>query len=623
MLRLGLIFCALPALGAVNFECVDTSQTYQNLTANPAARNPLYTKLVGTAFTVDAVAIGAGGVRSTGFVANNVRVELFDDSTVPAPACSAYAGPVASQLVNFTAANQGRRTLTFTLNRAYRKLRCRVTDTSSPPAVVGCSSDTFTVRPTQFTSVTSTANADASGVSATRTPIVKAGAPFSITANTNTVGYNGSPSLNTTLINASGSVVGSLTGVFSAAANSATGNGASGAAFAYGEVGYLQLRPNAVFDNTFSQASGDVGNGDCIDSGANQFSNVLVGGKYGCRFGNMTNTAFFGRFVPDHFTLAATSLSGQCGSSNMMYMDQTAMDASHTPQPWLVALIEARNTLNAVTRNYTGVFAKAVVTPQLENNNGGVAIGNTRLNLPLVTWSNGSYPFSLMSFKRLAAPDGPYDALDIGLGVSDEAGQVLLTDRDMASTNTSCISDTSGKSDGTCTAKKLSSQPFKLRYGRLKLNNAFGSEVLPLPLVMRLEYWNGSAGWQLNSLDTCTALAPTNVSFSFPAGTSAKPNQLSACATAITSSGSSPTQKWTLSAPGAGRQGWADIAVNLNVASGNQCSATGMAGPAAVSAYLPWLQYNWTGSGVSDPKARVNFGLYKNAPEFIYLRELH
>jgi hypothetical protein len=44
---------------------------------------------------------------------------------------------------------------------------------------------------------------------------------------------------------------------------------------------------------------------------------------------------------------------------------------------------------------------------------------------------------------------------------------------------------------------------------------------------------------------------------------------------------------------------------------------------AATPANLPWLQWKWTGSTYDkDPKAKATFGLFKNADEFIYLREM-
>jgi MSHA biogenesis protein MshQ len=132
------------------FECIETSKTYNNLTATPSARNPLHTKLAGSNFKFDIVALQALGVQSTAYTATgNVVVELFDDSATPRPACNAYSSPVASQAITFAATDLGRKTLpaNFNLPNTYSKLICRVRDSNLTPNVYGCSSDGFSVRP--------------------------------------------------------------------------------------------------------------------------------------------------------------------------------------------------------------------------------------------------------------------------------------------------------------------------------------------------------------------------------------------------------------------------------------------------------------------------------------------
>lgn len=156
--------------------------------------------------------------------------------------------------------------------------------------------------------------------------------------------------------------------------------------------------------------------------------------------------------------------------------------------------------------------------------------------------------------------------------------------------------------------------------GRARLQNAYGSELLNLPVPFRLEYWqDATSAWQVNSSDTCTIVTPANFAFAFPAGTAGKPNNLSACETAITVAGSPPGYALTLSRPGSGNDGWTDMTLNLGVAaSGTQCSLAGGAGSASTTANSPWLQYNWTGT-VGNPSARATFGIYK--PPVIYRRE--
>ena len=49
------------------------------------------------------------------------------------------------------------------------------------------------------------------------------------------------------------------------------------------------------------------------------------------------------------------------------------------------------------------------------------------------------------------------------------------------------------------------------RQGRLRIGNAYGSELLDLSVPVQSQYWNGTAVVQ-NSADNCTSLAGSNVS---------------------------------------------------------------------------------------------------------------
>jgi MSHA biogenesis protein MshQ len=650
-----------------NFECQETATTYNIQSPSPAVnlRNPLYTKLVGTDFKFDVLALQSTGAVATTYTGSNVTVELFDDSATPALACNALSSPVSTQQISFLGADLGRKTLTTNINltKAYRKLRCRVTDTSIVPAVSACSSDRFTVRPKSFDLISSTNVAvGGTGSDASVLPAIKAGLPFNLNVNTSTAGYDGLPTIDPTLLEwpvapaggrslsapEFGTGTNALAGSFSSAAAIATGNGASGNAFTYNEVGYFRFKPQGVYDNSFTAYSNDSTIGICTvdaanpcDCTPNESNTADASGKYGCKFGNAVTTDYFGRFIPHHFTLVSSSLSdpaitpSACVAAGVIYMDQPFT---------LSAIIEARNLANTATLNYNGAaFGKVPVIAQVENANSGVAVLN-RLILPnpvsppipsVQPWVGGRYSFIAKQFTRLTPADGPYDALTIGVSVADEAG-VLLIERDMDNlTSSTCTPDSLGTSDGNCTGKNIIPKPvpapvpsftptIKMRHGRLKLSSVYGSERLKLAIPIKLEYWNGTA-WAVNTLDTCSAVAASNFSLSFPNGTTAKPNNLAACETALSLTGLSPAQSISLSAPGTGNNGWTDVTLNLVAPSGNQCSSVGAVGAVSVGLSWPWLQYHWTGAGTAlqNPTARATFGIFKKANEFIYLRELY
>jgi hypothetical protein len=160
-----------------------------------------------------------------------------------------------------------------------------------------------------------------------------------------------------------------------------------------------------------------------------------------------------------------------------------------------------------------------------------------------------------------------------------------------------------------------------MRYGRARLSNANGSELLNLPIPIRLEHWSdASNGWVLNRADTCTTFQASDFAFSFPAGTG---NNLAACETAVAVSGTAPSLNAILTKPGSGNSGWTDVSLNLGgSASGNRCTAIGGAGAGSTTSAQPWLQFDWTGSGIGNPSARARFGAYKGSTNVIYFREL-
>jgi len=607
-----------PSTSAASFECLASAS------ALPAR---LFTKLAGIPFAFDVVALKTNGSIETGFVgidayglpgpSKAVTVELVNSSI--GSTCTAWSPlvtPVSLQLT-FTNTDQGRKTLSgITSSNAYANLRCRVTDSNQTPSVVACSSDNFAVRPLNPTLTTT---ATAAAPSKLATPAFKAGTTFTLSAQNNP-SYTGTLALDASKLTAqiptqsdtqaNGGAVGTLTPT-SLVANS------SAATATYSEVGYVYLAPGAYRDDTFTAV--DSGAGDCITAAVdpvNYLSDTLVGstGKYGCSIGNSA-TVSLGRFYPDHFVLTASAFAPGCGT--FTYMGQ---------QFTLSATIEAQNMAGAKTQNFAGVFAMATVVPQLDNANNGVALDKSRLTgQGSPAWASGAYPFVATRFSRSAVPDGAYDSLAIGLQVNsmdvalDSNTAPNLINRNMAETNPSCTSDSPGKNDGTCTASKVAENA-QVRYGRIKLKNSYGSERLPLNMPIVFEYWT-SNGWQNNLLDACSValLSGSNFSFSFPSGTTAKPNNLLACNTALAVKGSSPSYVLQLSAPGSGKTGWANVALNMGTTPpGTQCQTAAVPSLAvdSVAVGLSWLQN--TDSTV-NPNARATFGIFKSP--MIYRRE--
>jgi hypothetical protein len=601
----------------------------------------IFTKLVGTNFSLDIVSINATRTAYGGAVAG-VTVNLLDSSDnsgalSPATGCRASwtvvrclaggAGGCQQAALNIPAA--GRVTLAnMSHNQALKDARLQMVGGGN----TACSSDRFSIRPTAFT-VTSSANNNGTGAGTT----VRAGANFSITA-TALAGYDGTPAVD----NTAGMVIGTPTagtigGAFSAAP---IGTGiATGASFTYTEVGNVGLAANAVFDLAFTAV--DPTN-DCTAD----FSNVLVGGRYGCRIGSVavpqtTGVSGFGRFIPDHYFVAAgatltnRSASACAPASTFTYMGEGIA---------IAFTLQARNSSDLVTQNYAGAYAK--LNPATIAQLGfGAVDGTTNLTgrLDLSAGSAGSFTLGQAAVTATVGimrgpvlpgpdtPDGPFTAVKIGVAPSDtESTPVTARTADM-----NMDVDGAGGNDHVQTGADTI-----LRFGRLRVQNALGSERLPLEIPMETQYWQGS-GFATNALDSCTSIPQSAIALTFnPMSALPAPN-LAACETAFPgavtfASGVAPVASVRLAAPGVGNEGPVRVTVNLGSAGGSYCPSVGGVFSAATSAGMSYLLGRWNDNAATggDPDADANtnyddkpsaigsFGVYGTQPKnFIFFRE--
>ena len=588
------------------FNCVETGAG--------AANGHLFTRLTGSGFGFDVVALKAGGQVETAFASEadkTLSVELVDGAGSLACASRDALSPAISQSLTFTQANQaaeqGRKTVAgVVVDKAYANLRCRVTDASQTPAVVACSSDSFAVRPRAL-AVSSSASADGAGNSPTATPAIKAGTGFSLSAASGVAGYDAIPRLDTRGLMAHGSAlqVGTLSGAFGNAdrlTGSATGS------FNYSEVGYFNIPSYGVYDDSFTAV--DAAAGDC----SADFANTAVGGRFGCKFGNAATTSFFGRFIPDRFALDPPLFEPGCSAGSFTYMSQPLA---------LSATVNALNASVAVTQNYRGAFARGVVSVQLENANSGTPIASSRLSgVGTPAWSAGRYPFVAGAFARAAAVDGPYDALDIGLAVVDEtalpaSARPYLLVRDMDAANSSCTVDLTGLSTAAsvCSATRIVTAT-KMRFGRMRLGNAYGSELLDLSIPVQAQYWNGTAFVQ-NGADSCSTVGAGSVVLTnYQGGLSAASMGLAHVSTTPIVAGAGSIK---LAKPTPATRGSVDLVLNLG-SLGLPSNCPGWSNAGSASAALPFLSGAWCGTSPDrDPVARATFGVFKSP--LIYRRE--
>ncbi|HEX7025840.1 MAG TPA: LamG domain-containing protein [Gammaproteobacteria bacterium] len=337
-------------------------------------------------------------------------------------------------------------------------------------------------------------------------------------------------------------------------------NGAGGTTTArYGEVGIIEIT---------ASVSNYLGAGSVI-------------GKSG----------YVGRFIPDHFSLSAGGVTHRFNESCAPASAFTYMDEVFQVDFGLTA----ENSGNVTTQNYTGAFAMLDLGAVGSLNLGAVdTAGPTALSARLVpgssagAWTSGvaNIVTATASLARDTAPDGPYPSLVLGAAPVDPDGVGLGSfDLDV---------DLVGGNDHAQVAT------VEARYGRMFLENAYGSELLPLTLPLYAEYWNGSQ-FLRNTDDSCTDYAFTDLSFGNRQGLSAGQPAANGNGTLL--------------------QGSYD--------SGNpiQLNSNGEVG--SVDATLnvpPYLHFDWdnnAGTADTDPTSKATFGVFDGTERQIYIREVY
>lgn len=355
------------------------------------------------------------------------------------------------------------------------------------------------------------------------------------------------------------------------------GGSATGTTFSWGEVGIITLTPS-------------VGDGDYLGAGD------VTG----------TTTGNIGRFYPDHFAITSPSIMAACSTGTAFtYFGQDGFTTAFT--------LTAQNASNATTSNYVG--------------NGSSA---SWAKLPLTTWgaapaSAGSPGFgfaasiwvpSQSAGSSLAASATTPTAANWSAGTTTvTAKHKIVRSTAPAVPTTVTVTTLPVDSDGvTATSAAAIGSPL-LRFGRLWLGNAYGSDNFDLAVPFEVQYWNGSA-FVKNTSDGCALIASGNIALGNNQG------GLSAYTGPITgSTASSGAGSITLTKPSSAAAGSVDLVVNLG-SSGSPSNCPGLTGgtPAALS----YLSGKWCGSNYDrDPTARATFGIYgsslKKGP--IYIRE--
>ncbi len=490
--------------------------------------------------------------------------------------------------------------------------------------ILGASS-TLTTRPfgLAFTSIKNGATANPSGANPTDPVFIAAGQAFQATLgaylwqaadDTNNDGIpdvgkvitdNGlatkfawsvtlTPALNTP----TGGVLGTVGGTNPITQASFSGGTATVSNLTYSEVGSMTLAASA---SNYLNSSG-----------------VNTSGSSGV----------IGRFTPNNFTVSYNTpeFTTGCAAGAFTYLGKT-FNFTAGKAPVMTVSARSASAGTPITKNYSGAFWK---------------LTNSTLTNRLYSTASGT-----LDFSNLPATTVDPVIVDIGNGVFASAGSGTGTLTFSAGTGLSYkhITDTAPfnaeislslnviDTDGIAFASNPAafgaasagngiafSGGKEMRFGRLNLQNAYGSELLDLPINLTAEYYadlDGAGinfGFITNTADICTTVTAANVTVTPNSPLLAGDTNLSVAASTLVNgswhtSASGPYSK--LSKPASGNQGSVDVSIDLDAAG------------------LAWLKYNWDGVDQlldgnlfdDNPRATAVFGIYQGPERRIYMHE--
>mgnify|MGYP000091379910 CR=1 FL=1 len=330
-------------------------------------------------------------------------------------------------------------------------------------------------------------------------------------------------------------------------------------------------------------------------------------------------SGYVGRFIPSSFRLSNPLITPFCSSGTpFSYMEQT-FEVS--------VRLTAINRLGDPTTNYRDGFIKLDYRDQdgdgTRERFGDVLFGaidsvaaeqTDRIVPPQgfagfveateFSWTGGAGDLdTLLIFERDGEPDGPFHQVTLGF-LAEDADGVLATPLDLDT-------DTDGTDD------YLELADTALRYGRLRIEDAFGPEVIDLPVPFYTEYWNGSE-FVRNVDDSCTRIPRDAITYqptgdlvddsnrTVPIGGGSTTGQYANLDGVGVNFSSSDADHY-FTAPGQGNTGSFDIGIDLT--------------------NRPWLRFDWNQDGdflndIQMPPANVGFGSYRGHDRIIYWREV-
>lgn len=556
----------------------------------------------------------------TGLFSGNVTVELAQQSNAPgdmstldflldgsaiAKNASATVASYSSRTLNFGADSIA--TLTNPIYQDAGQISLHARYQSAGVNLSG-SSNQFWVRPDKFVLSAQSGGSDINGSTADSGTKHKAGAAFVLTVTAvNSSGVttpNYQPGQIQLSLERTGPTAGGADGSLTYANSVSV---ASSLTPAFADAASLTAFTNGV--SSYSSASySEVGllNLDIQD--------VNYGGQ-GAGFTIPGDEIAIGRFTPNHLTVSLfnNGAFAEACNNSFTYLGQNfTYDAASLPS----VLVTARNLGGTPTQNYTepgyqkleASFASSSFTRSFsdqDNTNNGND-GATRLN---AIWNADATPGALSLTGDPGEVLFTFNSADSFNYVKDANSEVANFFADL-SIDVTDVTDSDGvNTNGVVSVGSpvtLSPVGINIRYGRWKMENAYGPETQALSVKAYPEYLSND-GYVVNTDDVCTNVVPT-VS---PVGTGATDLiDIPVGTESTTLTVNSPLdndqgENFVLSAPGPGGTGTIDISQDLSA--------------------VPWLRYDWDGDGALDaqhPAIEAQFGQYRGHDRIIYWREV-
>jgi MSHA biogenesis protein MshQ len=329
-----------------------------------------------------------------------------------------------------------------------------------------------------------------------------------------------------------------------------------------------------------------------------------------------------GRFVPARFVVALNTpmFATACSPGAFTYEGQTF---GYSAAPVITAT--AVSVSGSTTTNYRGAFFK-LTNSSLTNRSYTSAAGSLNTGgLPATTGdpviATGGFGVATLTFSSGGglsftknAPQAPYPAgIALSINVLDTDGVAALG----AAPLTNPV--TFGSSGGI-----LFTAGQEIRYGRIRVGTAVGSERVDLPVRMLAEYYaSAGAGFVTNTDDTCTnavSLAFSGFTENLGAGETCVRDSGAPGASGLGCAAAVPLALRYQAPPGQLPFGSGDF--NLRLAA----PGVGNQGSVLITATVPpWLRYDWntTTAGDEDPVGQATFGIFGGESRQIYMREIY